>query len=72
MSVYRAVDRVGNSRLEYIHLLSLNPFVPTAPYKGALNLSEIAKKTQELMGYDLLIKCNFYILFNTISSGHSI
>ena len=28
-----------------------NPFVPTAPYEGALELAEIAEKTQALMGY---------------------
>ena len=34
------------SKLYYL----FNPFVPTAPYKGALKLAEIAEKTQALMG----------------------
>ena len=30
---------------------SFNPFVPTAPYEGALKLAEIAEKTPTLMGW---------------------
>jgi hypothetical protein len=35
------------SKLYYL----FNPFVPTAPYEGALKLAKIAEKTQALMGY---------------------
>ena len=43
------------SRPEWCHffpdICSLNPLLPTAPYKGALKLAKIVEKTQALMGY---------------------
>ena len=40
-----------------MHDTLINPFVPTAPYEGALKLAKIAEKTRALMIYKKLYFC---------------